>query len=62
MVSTSAGMRKYSTVEAKAKELGGMMQTSPSTSTKLRSSNALGSTVAELMLVNTLKRGAQRTS
>ena len=39
-----------------------MMQSSPATSTKLRLSNCLGSTVAEWMLVNTLKSGAQRTS
>jgi hypothetical protein len=29
MVSTLRGMRKYSTVRASAKLLGGMMQTSP---------------------------------
>ena len=55
-------MRKYSMVLASANELGGTMQLSSLTSTKLRSSNALGSTVAEKMLVNTLNAGAQRTS
>ncbi|MNC51313.1 hypothetical protein D3C75_1006020 [compost metagenome] len=62
MVSTSRGMRKYSTVRARAKEFGGMMQTSPLTSTKLFSSKFFGSTVAEWMLVNTLNSSAQRTS
>ena len=49
-------------VLARAKELGGTMQLSPSTSTKLRSSNAFGSTTAEWMLVKTLKAEPQRTS
>src|SRR5215471_4971584 len=62
IVSTSRGIRKYSTVRASAKEFGGMMQTSPDMSTKLDSSNFLGSTIAELMFVNTLNSGAQRTS
>src|SRR5512137_99893 len=62
IVSTLRGMRKYSTVLASAKEFGGMTQTSPTTSTKLPSSKFLGSTVAELMLVNTLNWRAQRTS
>src|SRR4249919_2428964 len=52
--SVSRGMRKYSTVRASAKEFGGMMQTSDSMSTKLPGSNAFGSTIVELMLVNTL--------
>jgi hypothetical protein len=43
MVSTSRGMRKYSTVRARAKEFGGMMQTSLLMSTKL-SSKFFGST------------------
>ena len=55
-------MRKYSTVLARAKELGGMMQTSPSMSTKLLGSKAFGSTIVELMLVNTLNWREQRTS
>src|SRR3546814_7476301 len=50
--STSRGMRKNSTVRASANELGGMMHTSDSTSTKLPGSNALGSTMVELMLVD----------
>ena len=62
IVSTLRGMRKYSTVEASAKEFGGMMQTSPSMSTKLFLSKAFGSTIVELMLVNTLNCRAQRTS
>jgi len=55
-------MRKYSTVRASANEFGGMMHTSPRTSTKLRASNCFGSTIVELMLVNTLNSSAQRTS
>jgi len=39
-------MRKYSTVLARAKLFGGMMQVSPVTLTKLLSSKFLGSTVA----------------
>jgi hypothetical protein len=62
MVSTSRGMRKYSTVRARAKEFGGMMQTSLLMSTKLPASKFFGSTIAELMLVNTLNSSAQRTS
>ncbi|MNG35131.1 hypothetical protein D3C84_1217980 [compost metagenome] len=62
MVSTSRGMRKYSTVRARAKEFGGMMQTSLLMSTKLFSSKFFGSTTAEWMLVNTLNSAAQRTS
>src|SRR5687768_5687331 len=56
------GMRKYSTVRASAKLLGGMMHTSDSTSTKLFGSNAFGSTIVELMLVKILNSRAQRTS
>src|SRR5450830_1506083 len=48
MVSTSRGIRKNSTVRARAKELGGMMHTSLLTSTKLFSSKFFGSTVADL--------------
>ncbi|CAM5506528.1 hypothetical protein RLIN73S_04973 [Rhodanobacter lindaniclasticus] len=39
-----------------------MMHTSETTSTKLFGSNAFGSTMVELMLVNTLNSRAQRTS
>ena len=39
-----------------------MMQTSEVTSTKLRASKFFGSTIVELMLVNTLNSFAQRTS
>src|SRR5262252_9963753 len=62
IVSTSRGIRKYSTVRASANEFGGITQTSPFMSTKLDSSNFFGSTIAELMLVKTLNSGAQRTS
>ena len=47
IVKTFLGMRKYSTVLASAKEFGGIIQTSEVISTKLLSSNAFGSTVAE---------------
>src|SRR3546814_13079211 len=59
--STSRGMRKNSTVRASANELGGMMHTSDSTSTKLPGSNALGSTMVELMLVKILNSREQRS-
>ncbi|CFN83197.1 Uncharacterised protein [Bordetella pertussis] len=62
IVSTLRGMRKYSTVRASANELGGMMQTSPLKSTNDFSSNCLGSTMVELMLVKILNSSAQRTS
>jgi hypothetical protein len=55
-------MRKYSTVRARAKELGGMMHTSATTSTKLFGSKCLGSTMVELMLVKILNSREQRTS
>src|SRR5213082_3988926 len=54
MVNTLRGMRKYSTVRARAKELGGMMQTSPLTSTNERGSKLLGSMTVELMFVKIL--------
>ena len=47
---------------ARAKEFGGMMQTSAVMSTKLFSSNAFGSTMVELMLVKILNSREQRTS
>jgi hypothetical protein len=62
MVSTLRGMRKYSSVRASAKLLGGMMQTSSWKSTKLFSSKFFGSTTVLWMLVNTLNSGAQRMS
>src|SRR5581483_11672692 len=62
IVRTLRGMRKYSTVRASAKEFGGMMQTSPRKSTNERSSNSLGSTIVELMLVKILNSFEQRTS
>src|SRR5580765_7355909 len=62
IVSTLRGIRKYSTVRASAKELGGMMQTSPTKSTNEPSSNAFGSTIVELMLVKILNSREQRIS
>ena len=62
IVSTLRGIRKYSTVRASANEFGGTMQTSSCNSTKLDSSKTFGSTIAELMFVNTLNSGAHRTS
>src|SRR5258706_16353090 len=56
------GIRKYSMVRASANELGGMMHTSPRTSTKEFGSKAFGSTMVELMLVKILNSGAQRMS
>jgi len=47
-------MRKYSMVRASANEFGGMMHTSPVKSTNEPASNALGSTIVELMLVKIL--------
>src|SRR3712207_4906338 len=44
-VTTSRGMRKYSTERARANELGGTMQTSPSNSTNDRGSKFFGSTI-----------------
>jgi len=55
-------MRKYSTVRARAKELGGMMQTSPLKSTKFFSSKCFGSTMVALMLVKILNSVEQRMS
>ena len=55
-------MRKYSTVRARAKELGGMIQTSFFTSTKELKSKFLGSTIVEFMLVNNLNSLEQRMS
>src|SRR6266571_8208346 len=62
MVSTLRGMRKYSTVRARAKGLGGMMQESPLTSTKDLSSKFFGSTMVELRFVNSLNSFEQRMS
>ena len=55
-------MRKYSTVRASAKELGGMMQKSFLTSTKELGSKFFGSTMVELRLVNSLNSFEQRIS
>ena len=62
MVSTLRGIRKYSTVRAKAKELGGMMHTSPLKSTNDFESKFLGSTMVVLMLVKILNSSEQRMS
>src|SRR5688572_2160936 len=62
IVSTLRGIRKYSTVLASANEFGGMMQTSPVKSTNDFASNALGSTIVELMLVKILNSLLQRMS
>src|SRR5262245_7383068 len=61
-VRTSRGIRKYSTVRASAKELGGTMQTSVLTSTNERGSNAFGSTTVLLIFVKTLNSSATRMS
>jgi hypothetical protein len=61
IVSTVRGMRKYSSVRASAKLLGGITQTSALMSTKLFSSKFFGSTTVE-MLVKTLNSRAQRMS
>ena len=62
ITSTSRGTRKYSTVRANAKELGGIVQTSVLRSTKLFASKFLGSTTAESTLVKILNSSATRAS
>ena len=62
IVSTFLGILKYSTVLASAKELGGITHISEFISTKLFSSNCLGSTIAEWMFVKTLNSFEQLTS
>src|SRR3990172_12202870 len=59
-VSTVRGMRKYSTVRASAKELGGMMQDGPRKSTNDCGSNALGSTTVVYRFVKILNSSATR--
>ena len=49
-------------MRASANEFGGMMHSSATTSTKLLGSKFFGSTIVELMLVNTLNSREQRTS
>ena len=51
---TSLGILKYSTVLARANELGGIIQTSVFLVTKLFFENFLGSTNAESIFVNIL--------
>src|SRR3972149_1698094 len=48
---TLRGIRKYSTLLARAKELGGIIQTSELISTKLSGVKFLGSTIAEFIFV-----------
>src|SRR6185503_1087592 len=62
IVTTSRGMRKYSTERASAKELGGTMHTSPSNSTNDFGSNRLGSTTELSTLVKILNSRATRMS
>ena len=62
IVRTFLGIRKYSTVLARAKEFGGITHTSEVISTKLFSSNDFGSTIAEFMLVKTLNSSEHLTS
>src|SRR3954470_5670007 len=61
-VSTSRGMRKYSTERARANEFGGTMQTSPSYSTKDFGSNAFGSTMEFSTFVKMRNSRATRMS
>jgi hypothetical protein len=61
-VSTSRGIRKYSTVRASANEFGGTMQTSALMSTKALGSKFFGSITVLLMLVKTLNSSATRMS
>ena len=51
MVNTFLGILKYSMVLAKAKELGGMTHSSPTKLTKLVSSKCFGSTVAQMIFL-----------
>src|SRR5580704_8219636 len=62
IVSTSRGMRKYSTDRARANEFGGTIMLSASTETKLRSSKFLGSMMALFTLVNILNSLETRKS
>jgi hypothetical protein len=62
MTSTSRGTRKYSTVRASAKLLGGMMQTSVLRSTKLFALKSFGSTIALSTLVKILNSSDTRAS
>src|SRR3954454_1016631 len=61
-VTTSRGMRKYSTERASAKELGGTMQTSPSNSTNDLGANAFGSTMELRTVVKIRNSRATRMS
>src|SRR5579884_1261924 len=62
IVKTLRGILKYSTDRASAKELGGTRIESARMVTNDFSSNALGSTIAELTLVKTLNSSATRKS
>src|SRR6266536_2532399 len=59
-VRMSRGIRKYSTVRARANELGGTMQTSALTSTKQLGSKFFGSMTVLLMFVKILNSSATR--
>src|SRR3954462_5498430 len=61
-VSTSRGMRKYSTVRASANEFGGTMQMSAFTSTNACESKFFGSMTVLLMFVKILNSSATRMS
>src|SRR5574338_895028 len=62
MVTTSRGIRKYSTERASANEFGGTMQTSPSNSTNDLGSKLLGSTIELRTLVKMRNSRATRMS
>src|SRR6185503_101023 len=62
IVSTLRGIRKYSTVRASAKELGGTMQMGPRKSTIEAGSTFLGSTTVASTLVKILNSSATRMS
>src|SRR5215467_4992878 len=62
MVSTLRGILKYSTERANAKELGGIMHTSPLNSTSDRGSKCLGSTIVLFTLVKMRNSSATRMS
>src|ERR687886_2240523 len=62
IVTTSRGMRKYSTERARANEFGGTMQTSPSNSTNDFGSKFFGSTTELRTLVKIRNSRATRMS
>src|SRR5215467_11676651 len=62
IVSTLRGIRKYSTERANAKDLGGMMHTSPLNSSSDRGWKCLGATIVEFTLVKIRISSASRIS